>query len=67
MRFRPFNWRYSNNVRKCVLMNFRHIFFFSEILLTCCFQEKKLVAEIKKTAKTGNEASLFSCKLVFTC
>ena len=25
------------------------------------------MAEIKKTAKTGNEASLFSHKLVFTC
>ncbi|RVX04835.1 Vacuolar protein sorting-associated protein 2-like 2 [Vitis vinifera] len=29
-------------------------------------EEKKLVAEIKKTAKTGNEASLFSHKLAAT-
>jgi ABC-type uncharacterized transport system YnjBCD ATPase subunit len=29
--------------------------------MTVTLQEKKLVAEIKKTAKTGNEVSLLVC------
>ncbi|KAL6282819.1 hypothetical protein ACE6H2_013748 [Prunus campanulata] len=31
------------------------------VFIVSAFQEKKLVAEIKKTAKTGNEASLLFC------
>ncbi|KAH0985212.1 hypothetical protein GBA52_012389 [Prunus armeniaca] len=31
------------------------------VFIVSAFQEKKLVAEIKKTAKTGNEASLIFC------
>lgn len=38
---------------------FSYIFFSANASLPCQLQERKLVAEIKRTAKTGNEVSMF--------
>lgn len=48
-----------------VLSNLYIYIYILKALVCRIFQEKKLVAEIKKTAKTGNEVSLFCGALVY--
>jgi hypothetical protein len=50
-----------NIVTKDLLSNLMLCFILPySVSLPCVLQEKKLVAEIKKEAKTGNEVSKFS-------
>lgn len=60
VRLQLFSWRYVTASHSFSFVELVYIYIYILKALVCwIFQEKKLVAEIKKTAKTGNEVSLF--------
>lgn len=66
VRLQLFSWRYVTASHSFSFVELVYIYIYILKALVCwIFQEKKLVAEIKKTAKTGNEVSLFCGALVY--
>lgn len=66
VRLQLFSWRYVTASHSFSFVELVYIYIYILKALVCwIFQEKKLVAEIKKTAKTGNEVSLFCGALIY--